>query len=80
MFERSIRVDQVRHVIEDGEIIADYVNDRPYPSCLILGIVDNQPVHVVASFDFSTQECHVITVYVPDPAQWGPDYRTRRRK
>lgn len=78
MFQRSIRVDQVRHAIEAGEIRAEYSSDRPYPSCLMLGFVGDQPLHVVASFDRSNQECHVITVCVPDPAQWGPDHRTRR--
>ncbi len=38
MFERAITRDQVRSVVEAGEIIASYPDDIPYPSYLVLDL------------------------------------------
>ncbi|MEK7796139.1 MAG: DUF4258 domain-containing protein [Pseudomonadota bacterium] len=78
MFERQFTVDDVRAVITSGETIADYPNDTPYSSCLLLGFVNKSPVHVVAAMDKPRQTCYVITVYKPDTAQWGADFKTRK--
>ncbi|MHB1416006.1 MAG: DUF4258 domain-containing protein [Chloroflexota bacterium] len=80
MFERGIQVDDVRAVLATGEVIAEYPDDRPYPSRLILGWVGERPLHVVAALDSTSGACYVVTVYVPDPGQWSADYRTRRRR
>ena len=37
MFQRHISEKEVRHVIENGEIIEPYRDDTPYPSRLVLG-------------------------------------------
>lgn len=60
-------------------MIADYPDDKPYPSRLLLGFVGGEPVHVVAAEDRSRKRCYAVTVYVPDPAQWEPDFRTRKK-
>lgn len=78
MFQRSITRDQVIDVIELGEVIADYPNDKPYPSKLILGFVDEIPVHVVFSENKETATGIVVTAYIPDTSLWGDDYRSRR--
>jgi hypothetical protein len=57
-----------------GEIIEEYPDDYPYPSCLILGA--NTPLHVVCGI--SELELHIITAYVPDSAKWNDDLKTRR--
>jgi hypothetical protein len=44
----------------------------------MLGFSGVRPLHVVAALDPVTGTCHVITTYVPDPAVWQPDFRTRR--
>lgn len=80
MFERQFTVDEVRSVIASGETIADYPNDTPYPSRLLLGFIDKRPVHVVAAMDKPRQTCYVITVYEPEPAQWGTDFKTRKSR
>ncbi len=36
MFERAITSEDVRAVIEEGEVIGSYPDDRPYPSELLL--------------------------------------------
>lgn len=37
MQERDISTDDVGNCIMSGEIIEDYPNDYPYPSCLVFG-------------------------------------------
>jgi hypothetical protein len=54
MFERAIRTSDVRSVIASGEIIAEYPEDAPLPSRLILGFVDDVPPHVVVGEDRET--------------------------
>jgi len=67
-----------RHTAASGEVIAEYPDDSPYPSVLILASVAGRPLHVVAARDDGAKHCYVITAYVPDPAQWGSDFRTRK--
>lgn len=78
MFRRSITHDQVRLVLESGQVIEDYPDDTPYPSQLILGWIGTRPLHVVAAYDAKTGEAIIITAYEPDPAQW--DSALKRRK
>ncbi len=59
MFERGIRESDVRRVIETGDVIADYSDDTPFPSRLILGFVDELPLHVVLAVDRAGDACYV---------------------
>ncbi len=77
-FERVIQASNVRHVVESGDVVANYPSDKPYASRLLLGWIGDQPLHVVAALDPTTRVCYVITTYVPDPGQWSPDFRIRR--
>jgi len=47
IFERSLRKIDVVEVIRSGEKIADYPDDLPYPTFLMLGFVQGRPMHVV---------------------------------
>ena len=78
MFERAIAPDVVLRIIVKGETIANYPDDRPYPSALILGFEQARPIHVVVARNATTSECHVVTVYVPDPALWDATFKKRR--
>ena len=78
MFERAIGRDDVKEVVAHGEAVAEYPDDSPYPSRLILGWVNSKPVHVVVAVDRATAACIVITVYQPQPDWWKNDFRTRR--
>jgi hypothetical protein len=78
MFERGIREDAVLAVIQSGEVIAEYPDDVPFPSYLILGFVGGQSVHVALALDAAKRTCHVVTAYVPNPGLWSDDFKTRR--
>jgi hypothetical protein len=43
MFERSIGRREVIDIVRLGEIIAEYPDDEPFPSSLILGFVEIGP-------------------------------------
>jgi len=78
MFERAIPPDVVERVIAQGEIIADYPDEQPYPSFLILGYDQTNPIHVVLAHNATTGECHIITVYLPDSKIWDATFKRRR--
>ncbi len=79
MFDRDLDEQAVVAVLKTGEMIADYPDDQPYPSQLLLGFVQHRPVHVVAAMDYASKTCFVVTAYRPDPAVWSTDYKTRRK-
>ena len=78
MFERSIRKDDVVRTVLTGEVIVGYLEDRPYPSFLMLGWIDNEPLHVVVAVERESRLCIVVTVYLPDPDLWEGGFRKRR--
>jgi hypothetical protein len=74
--ERDIRRDDILNVLMTGEIIEQYKDDQPYPSCLVLGITAAaKPVHVVCGTDGLV--LLVITAYYPNLEKWSADYKTR---
>lgn len=79
MYQRVISEVEVRHVIETGETIEDYPDDSPYPSRLVLGWSGSRPIHVVVADNVDDQENIVITVYEPDPTEWEPDFKRRKK-
>jgi hypothetical protein len=65
MFERRIQKEEIRYLLQSGEVIAEYPNDIPLPSSLLLGFLGDRPIHIVVAFDDSTKTCHIVTVYEP---------------
>ncbi len=79
MFQRNIWEDEVIEAVRIGDLIAEYPGDSPYPSCLILGNSKGRPLHVVVAMDEARYTCHVITAYIPDPAIWTADFKTKKK-
>lgn len=78
MQERDISRADVKNCIMNGEIIEDYPDDFPHPSCLIFGhMVNNRIIHVVVSKDIDT--IGIITAYIPNTDKFEEDLKTRRR-
>lgn len=78
MFERGITVDDVRMAVDNGEVIEDYPDDFPYPSCLILGQAGGRQLHVVVAENAAADETIVVTVYEPDPDHWDASFKRRK--
>jgi hypothetical protein len=77
MFQRGISPEIISDLLQSGEIIAHYPEDRPYPSVLLLGFALHQPIHAVVARDPAKGACYLVTVYRPDPLLWGSDFKTR---
>lgn len=76
----ALALDDVFSSVLRGEIIEDYPDDRPFPSCLVFGLTfRGEPVHSVWAYNFENRWAVLITVYRPDPGRWD-NWRTRRRK
>ena len=77
MAERGIALADVRNAVENGEIIEQYPDDFPFPSCLIFGKAkDSKALHVVASVN--EDMIYLITAYHPDAESWEADMKTRK--
>jgi hypothetical protein len=75
-----IRIDEMLEALNGGEIIEEYPDDQPYPSCLVLGrTLADRPLHVVCAPVSAEQRLIVITIYQPDPARWEADFKGRKR-
>ena len=77
MQQRGILLNDVLQCILNGEIIEYYPTDYPYPSCLVLGVIDNSKVlHVVCAM--GEDNIWMITSYYPGKEEWTEDFRKRR--
>ncbi len=75
--DRMISPNDIHEVLENGEIIEDYSEDKRGHSCLILGVdKNNRAIHVVCSP--KEEYLAVITAYIPAPHIWSPDFRKRQ--
>ena len=75
--ERMIRAKDIRLAVSNGEIIEQYPDDYPFPSCLILGTDESgRYIHVCMSDEGSSSR--VITAYYPDSEKWSSDFKERK--
>lgn len=78
LHEREITIDDIISGVANGEIIEQYENDKPLPSCLVLGLtLKEKYIHIVVSHD--DEFIYLITAYFPDEQQWTDDFKTRRK-
>jgi len=79
MFLRRISIEDVRNVLSAGEAIEEYPDDTPYPGRLVLGWCGSHPLHAVVAYNMEAEETIVFTVYEPDPDEWEPVFKRRKR-
>lgn len=76
----GLLINEIFFSVLKGEIIEDYPDDKPYPSCLIYGKnFEQEPIHSVWAYNSENQWAVLITVYRPDPKRWI-DWKIRRPK
>ena len=66
MAERDIKRSDVINCIMNGEIIEHYINDYPYPSCLIFG--------------YDGENVYIVTAYYPNTDKFEADLKTRKEQ
>lgn len=70
------RID-VLNCLQNGEIIEDYSNSFPHPSCLMFGLnLQSEVIHVVVGIKDETLV--VVTAYYPNTIKFESDLKTRR--
>lgn len=76
--DEMITTDEVKNVVFSGEIIEDYPEDKRGHSCLMFGMSDKRPVHVVCAP--KEEYLAIITAYIASLEKWEADFKTRRGK
>ncbi len=77
MNERNISIDDLTRCINEGEIIEDYPDDYPNPSCLVFGLnTAGRYLHAVVGTDGKI--LYIITVYIPNEQKFEKDGKTRK--
>lgn len=79
MLIRKISPDEIKEVIEKGEVIKTYPDDRPYPSVLLYKTINERPLHVVVAKNETNEECIIVTVYIAGEEFWQPDFKTKKQ-
>ncbi|MEW6173021.1 MAG: DUF4258 domain-containing protein [Bacillota bacterium] len=75
----GLNLADIENAVRTGEVIEDYPDDQRGASCLVFGWAhDGRPVHLVVGF-LLREWIRIITVYVPNPVKWEPDWKTRKR-
>lgn len=78
MFKHHIQDEDVRYLLDSGEVIEEYLEDFPLPSVLVNGLSTHKsPLHSVIGVDLSLKQLYVITVYKPAPQKWTKNYSRR---
>ncbi len=80
MFERKIKSEEIIDSLLAAEIIENYDDDRPYPSCLLLGYTGSRPLHIVLSYDKLNESIYIITIYEPSSELWIKEFKERRKR
>jgi hypothetical protein len=79
MLYRNISQQDLRELIEYGEVIEEYPDDFPFPSNLVFKQVNNRPLHVVLAVDVRQKVLIIVTVYEPDSEKFEADFKTRKK-
>ena len=77
MFQRGIDPAIVASIVAEAEVIIAYPDDKPHPSTLLLGFHGKQAIHAVVARS-AEGECHLVTIYWPDPAIWDETFKQRK--
>lgn len=75
--ERKVLISEIERVVLNGEIIEEYPEDKPYPSCLILGYIrNNEPLYVLCAL---SKVAIIVTIHWFDPEKWI-NHKTRKKR
>lgn len=76
---RMITPTDIHRVIDQGEIIEDYPEDKRGHSCLMLGTdTEGKSIHVVCAP--KKEFLVIITAYRPSETEWKSGFRKRRNR
>jgi hypothetical protein len=64
----EIKSFDIKKTLMQGEIIEEYLDDKPYPSFLLCAKLDEKYLHVVCAV--AGKQLLIITTYYPDENIW----------
>jgi Domain of unknown function (DUF4258) len=76
---RFIPRETILAAVATYELVESYPDDKYLPSYLLLARHVGEAFHVLFAVDVEGDNVRVVTAYRPDPAEWQPDLKTRRR-
>ena len=78
--KEGLRKAYIEAALKDAILIEDYPDHgRPLPDCLLLGFIDDNPIHIVAAIDIDMDRIFVVTVYRPDIMRWENDWKRKKK-
>lgn len=69
----------ILEAVDSYEVIEAYREDKYLPSYLVLAQEEHGAFHVLFATDVPGRNVRVVTAYRPNPDEWEPDFRHRRR-
>lgn len=79
LLDRFIARRRILESVDTYEIIESYPADKYLPSYLILARHSGEAFHVLFAVDVAGDNVRIVTAYRPNPDEWQPDLRTRRK-
>ncbi len=77
IIQRNISQNDIKKALAEGEIIEQYEDDYPYPSCIVMGPKrGTTQLHVLCGI--GDEKLWVITAYRPDREIWDESLKQRR--
>ena len=74
--KRHISRDEILQGVDTYAIVESNPEDKYLPSYLVLAA---DAFHILFAVDVAADNLRVVTTYRPDPAEWEPGFRERRR-
>lgn len=74
---RQVSDEDMKFVVETGDVIEEYGDARPYPKVLFMAKMDDEPRYVSCAFDGTN--AYIITVHWYDPTVWTDPW-TRKKQ
>ncbi|MBI9037786.1 MAG: DUF4258 domain-containing protein [Bacteroidales bacterium] len=65
LFLRDISTNEIEYVLQNGETIIEYPDDKPYSSKILLSFCNKRPLHIVRSYIVDEKAIVIITAYEP---------------
>ena len=76
--QRCISRQEIISSTANYEIIAEYPDDKYFPSYLVYSQYKDAAFHILFAIDVDGDNVRVVTAYSPDPEEWESDLKTRR--
>ena len=77
--QRAVSVEMLLNAAS-FEVIEPYPEDKYLPSYLVRLEWSGVVFHSQIATDVVGDNVRVVTMYVPDPAEWSEDFRVRRKR